>query len=91
MLVMSHGIVIAGPIFSASISLSKFAVAERALSILRDPHSEKFVERLCSCRFAMQVDVLEGSDTSSDVEDAFEVSTFLLKRDPETDTETEGD
>jgi endoribonuclease Dicer len=82
MLVTVHGIVIAGPIFSTSTSLSKFAVAARALAILRDPQSEKFVERLCTCRFAMQVDSqLESDTTPSDIEDDDEVSAFLWPTD----------
>jgi len=89
MLVTVHGIVIAGPIFSTSKSLSKFAVAERSLAILRDPQSENFVERLCTCHFAMQVDSPPDSDvTSSDIEDDLEVSAFLWPTDSQTGVES---
>jgi len=89
MLVVVHGVVVAGPIFSSSKSLSKFAVAERSLAILRDPQSEKFVERLCTCQFAMQVDSPPESDeTPSDIEDDLEVSEFLWPTDSETGTDS---
>ena len=89
MLVTVHGVVVAGPIFSTSRSLSKFAVADRSLAVLRDPQSEKFVERLCTCRFAMQVDnQLELDATPSDIEDDEEVSAFLWPTDPATGMES---
>jgi hypothetical protein len=92
MLVAVHDIVIAGPIFSTSKSLSKFAVADRSLSVLRDPQSEKFFERLCTCRFAMQVDNQPELDaTPSDIEDDEEVSAFLWPTDPVNGKESEWD
>ena len=61
--------------FSSSSSLSKFAVAERALSVLRDPISEKHVERVCICGNTMQVE--QSDPTPSDIENDYEVLAFL--------------
>jgi endoribonuclease Dicer len=88
MVVLVHGIVIAGPILSSSMSISKFAVAERALVVLQDAESEKHVERLCTCRFAMQVDDPPESDaTPSDIEDDAEVSVLLSHSETEMDSD----
>ena len=85
-----HGIIIAGPVFSSSTSLSKFAVAERALVDLQNPQSEKHVERICTCRSDMHVDNLAEADaTLSNIDDEREISALLSRMESETPMETE--
>ncbi|KAF8191429.1 hypothetical protein K438DRAFT_1675400 [Mycena galopus ATCC 62051] len=45
-----HGIVVAGPIFSASTLVAKQLAAEQTLLTLADPGNEKSLGRLCDCR-----------------------------------------
>ncbi|KAJ7460967.1 hypothetical protein B0H11DRAFT_2057580 [Mycena galericulata] len=45
-----HGVVVAGPIVSASPAVAKNLSAEEALSQLRDPANKKSLSRLCDCR-----------------------------------------
>lgn len=85
-----HGIIVAGPVFSSSTSLSKFAVAERALVDLKNPQSEKHVERICTCRSDMQVDSPPEADvTHSDIDDEDEISVLLSRMESEFLMETE--
>ncbi|KAH9484058.1 Endoribonuclease Dicer-like protein 3a [Psilocybe cubensis] len=50
-----HGTMIVGPIVSASLTVAKFAAAERALTVLKDPMSENSLLCLCDCAFTMKV------------------------------------
>ncbi|KAJ7702228.1 hypothetical protein B0H17DRAFT_1167119 [Mycena rosella] len=45
-----HGVVVAGPIISASALVAKNLAAESAMSVLMDPRHENRLSRLCDCR-----------------------------------------
>jgi len=62
--VVLHGMIIVGPIVSASLSVAKFMAAERALAILNKPESEKSLKHICNCQDQMQVDTSSESTPS---------------------------
>lgn len=45
-----HGVVVAGPVTSASPEVAKNLAAEEALAVLRNSTNEKRLSRLCDCR-----------------------------------------
>jgi hypothetical protein len=71
-----HDRVVAGPIVSSSKTVARFAVAERALSALRDSGGE-LVKNVCDCRDRMEtdeeitegrIDLTEGADSLEELE-----------------------
>jgi len=65
--VVLHGMIIVGPIVSASLSVAKFMAAERALTILKKPESEKSLQRICNCQEQMQIDTSSDNTASGGV------------------------
>lgn len=87
---MVHGVQVVGPIVSSSLTVAKFAAAERALAVLKDPESEKCLTRICICgRMVADDDMIDslltGDKTlladqgSSDFEDDEEVEGILTR------------
>ena len=54
MAALVHGIVVAGPIVAASLSVARFVASERALRVLTDPDAEHSLTNLCDCGKAME-------------------------------------
>ncbi|KAJ3843793.1 P-loop containing nucleoside triphosphate hydrolase protein [Lentinula raphanica] len=59
--VVLHGTVIAGPVISASLLVSKNLVAERALAILQDTSHERCLSRLCVCDAEKDLGMASGT------------------------------
>ena len=92
--VLVHGKLVAGPIISSSLSVARFAAAERALTKLREPNSDMNLASLCDCALAMSVDgcppaaplIIDSTETTNDMsstgdeenEDIAEVADILI-------------
>ncbi|TFK34860.1 hypothetical protein BDQ12DRAFT_688964 [Crucibulum laeve] len=86
-----HGIVVVGPLVSMSLTVAKFAAADRALSILQDASSQRSLAQLCNCK-TITTDVVPlvsslvleeapveefPSDNNIDIEEMEEVDMLL--------------
>jgi len=60
---MVHGVLVAGPIISSSLTVARFVAAERALAILKDSESDKCLNQVCDCAQAMEVDGMVATDS----------------------------
>lgn len=62
--VLVHGIVVAGPIVAASLSVARFVASERAHRVLTDLDGEHSLANICDCGKAMEI--LERDSSASD-------------------------
>jgi endoribonuclease Dicer len=60
---MVHGVLVVGPIISSSLTVARFVAAERALTILKNPESEKNLTRICTCGEAMAIDEMLAAES----------------------------
>ncbi|KAJ7491248.1 hypothetical protein FB451DRAFT_1222522 [Mycena latifolia] len=63
-----HGVIVAGPIVSASPSIAKNLAAESAMSVLIDPENKNRLSRLCDCRKGKKTRVDMSGQASNQLE-----------------------
>ncbi|TFK69658.1 hypothetical protein BDN72DRAFT_888239 [Pluteus cervinus] len=80
--VVLHGVTVAGPILSSSLTVARFVAAERALSVIQNTDSPKAIKKICLCGTSMDID-----EVYQDEDDYYQLNATFPYEDHDAEAE----